>query len=91
MSKNYVMEIGRLVDAPKGNYETTKDGQTKLKNVWLTVAVNRSYKPDSETDFIPFVAFDSTAEFIMRNAIPNLEKGLDKLPQIQYNIPGRAI
>lgn len=76
MMKNAWEMIGRLVSEPKGNYEELPDGQRKLKNVWLTVAVDRSYKADSEADFIPLVVFDRTAEFIMRNSQSNFEKGL---------------
>ena len=73
---NMFIVKGRLVNAPKGNYKEEASGERKLLNVWLTLGVDRGHKEDSGTDFPQFVVFGKTAEFIMRNAAVNKDKGL---------------
>lgn len=73
---NMFISKGRLVSAPKGNYKEEASGERKLLNVWITLGVDRGHKEDSGTDFIQYVVFGKTAEFVMRNSVPNTDKGL---------------
>lgn len=72
---NIVITTGRLVNSPKGNFKEEASGERKLLNVWLTLGVDREGK-DAGTDFPQYVAFDNVADFLMRNSVPNKEKGL---------------
>ena len=58
---NVVIIMGRLTKSPE--LKTTNSG---ISVTSFTVAVNRNYSKDGETDFINCVAWRNTAEFITK-------------------------
>ncbi len=61
--ENEARVVGRIVNPPKVREGTTTKG-APYKMARFTMAVNRTYKGNRETDFIPVVLWDALAEAV---------------------------